>query len=653
MISFKNILGASITVCLVAIATTSVAEEWKANEKKLSELYSGKAYSPYADRTFPERPLWGDSHLHTSLSMDAGGFGNRLDPRQAYRFARGEEVVASSGQKVRLSRPLDWLAVTDHSDGMGFITDTLSASPLVTKYEQGARWSKGFRAGGQEAVQTTLDLITTFSQGKVNPEMFANYSPGSRRYATIWDGVIDAAEEFNDPGEFTAFIGFEWTSLVKGGNMHRNVIFRDNGDRARQVVPYTTQAPIGSTDPLDLYKYLEDYEEKTNGAVLAIAHNGNLSNGIMFPVDAQYTGKKIDKFYVEQRDKWERNYEITQIKGDGEAHPFLSPNDEFADYGTWDVGNLDLSEKKTNDMLQYEYAREALKNGLVLEKKLGTNPYKFGIAGATDSHTSLATAEEENFFGKHSGVEPAPERMTHPFMKNENGELLTWQMVASGYTAVWAHENTRASLFDAMDRKEIYATTGTRMVVRFFGGWNYTESDMKSREPAFNGYEKGVPMGGDLTPPPKGKKAPNFMVYALRDPIGANLDRIQIVKGWLDSKGKTHEKVYDVAWSGDRKPDAKGKLPAVGNTVDIKSATWANTIGASELATVWTDPDFDPAESAFYYVRVLEIPTPPWYAYDAFRYGIDIPKDAAKSQQERGYTSPIWYTPEKTKMTKK
>jgi len=642
----KKYILSFLAIFLIAITTTSMAEEWKHNEEKLSDLYPGKAYSPYANRAFPERPLWGDSHVHTSLSMDAGGFGNRLDPRQAYRFARGEEVIASSGQEVRLSRPLDWLVVTDHSDGMGFITDTLSASPLVTRYEQGARWSKGFRAGGQDAVQTTLDLITTFSQGKVDPEMFANYSPGSRRYSTIWDGVIDAAEEFNDPGQFTAFIGFEWTSLAKGANLHRNVIFRDNGDRARQVVPYTTQAPVGSADPLDLYKYLENYEAKTNGSVLAIAHNGNLSNGIMFPVDAQYTGKKIDKFYVEQRDKWERNYEITQIKGDGEAHPFLSPDDEFADYGTWDVGNLDLSEKKTNDMLANEYAREALKNGLLLEKQLGTNPYKFGIAGATDTHTSLATAGENNFFGKHSGVEPSPERMTHPFMKNENGELLTWQMVASGYTAVWAHENTRASLFDAMDRKEIYATTGTRMMVRFFGGWDYTEADVNSREPAFYGYEKGVPMGGDLTPLPKGEKTPSFMVYALRDTYGANLDRIQIVKGWLDSNGKTHEKVYDVAWSDDRKPDAKGKLPLVGNTVDVKYATWTNSIGDSELGTIWTDPDFDPNESAFYYARVIEIPTPPWYVYDASRYEIDIPKDAPKSQQERAYTSPIWYTPE-------
>ncbi len=629
---------------LVAFALPAAAQEFQANEAQLSNLYTGKAYSPYAKRTFPERPLWGEHHLHTSLSLDAGGFGNRVGLRDAYRLARGEEIMASSGQPVRLARPLDWLAITDHSDGMGFTSDVIAALPIVTKYEQGARWSKGFNAGGQEAVDTTLDLIQTFAQAKMDPEMFANYSPGSRRYATIWDDVINAAEEFNDPGRFTTFIGFEWTSLVKGANMHRNVIFRDNGDRARQVVPYTTFAPVGSIDPLDLYKYLENYEAKTNGSAMAFAHNGNLSNGIMFPVDAQYSGRKIDKFYVEQRAKWERMYEITQIKGDGEAHPFLSPDDEFADYGTWDVGNLDLSEAKTNDMLAGEYAREALKSGLVLEAKLGTNPYKFAISGATDSHTSLPTAEEDNFFGKHTGYEPSPERLTHPFMKNKNGEIFSWQQVASGYTGVWAKENTRASLFDAMDRKETYATTGPRMMVRFFGGWDYTKQDLNSRQPAFAGYSKGVPMGGDLTAAPDGK-SPSFMVFALRDPIGANLDRVQIIKGWLDGDGNTHEKVYDVAWSDGREIGGDGHLPPVGNTVDVANANWTNTIGKAELGTVWTDPDFDASQRAFYYVRVLEIPTPPWYVYDAFRFGVDIPKDAPTSQQERAYTTPIWYTP--------
>ena len=640
-----RIIWACIAICLCAIATTAVAQEMQTDEEALSKVFSEDPYSPFAGRTFPDRPLWGDTHLHTSLSFDAGAFGNRLDPRAAYRFARGEEIISTTGQPLRLARPLDWLAITDHSDGMGFTNDALASSPFVTKYEQGARWSEGFRAGGQEAVEATLNMIQTFSQGKMDPEMMANYSPGSRRYATLWDKVINEAERFNNPGEFTAFIAFEWTSLVKGANMHRNVIFRDNGDRARQIVPYTTAPPIGSADPLDLFKYLESYERKTNGAVMALAHNGNLSNGIMFPVDRQYTGKKIDKFYVEQRAKWERIYEITQIKGDGEAHPFLSPDDEFADYGTWDVGNLDVSEAKTDDMLAYEYAREALKNGLVLEKKLGTNPYKFGFTGATDSHTSLSTAEENNFFGKHTGYEPSSERLSHPFMITENGEIYAWQMVASGITAVWARENTRASIFDAMDRKEIYATTGPRIGVRFFGGWSFSTDDLANREPASRGYDKGVPMGSDLPSRPEGAKAPTFMVYALRDVIGANLDRIQIVKGWMDRAGKTHEKVYNVAWSDDRKLGPDGKLPPVGNTVDIATATWANSIGAAELLTIWTDPDFDSAESAFYYARVLEIPTPPWYAYDAKHYGSEIPADAPRSQQERAYTSPIWYTP--------
>ncbi len=643
----KKVIIFTFSMLLLGAVVAAAQTEggMQVDEEQLSDIISDKPYSPFAGRTFPSRPLWGDSHLHTSSSFDAGGFGNRLPPSVAYRFARGEEVISTSGQPIRLARPLDWLAITDHSDGMGFIGDVLAASPLVTKYDQGARWSRGFRTGGEDAVNATLDMIEVFAAGKVNPEMFANYSPGARRFAVLWDDVINDAEKFNDPGEFTAFIAYEWTSLVKGANLHRNIIFRDGGDRARQVVPFTTFRPMGSTDPLDLYKYLEDYEAKTNGAVMAFAHNGNLSNGVMFPVDAQYTGKKIDKFYVEQRAKWERIYEITQIKGDGETHPFLSPDDEFADYMTWDVGNLVVSEAKTNDMLAYEYAREALKNGLVLESKLGTNPYKFGFTGATDSHTSLSTAEENNFWGKHAGYEPSPKRLTHPFMKTEHGQIFAWQMVASGITAVWAHENTRASIFDAMDRKEIYATTGPRIRVRFFGGWEYNDADLTSRQPAVHGYDKGVPMGGDLPALPEGAKAPNFLVFALRDVIGGNLDRIQIIKGWLDSKGKTHEKVYDVVWAGKRKPGADGKLPPVGNTVDLKSASWTNTIGASELATVWTDPDFDPAESAFYYARILEIPTPPWYAYDAARFGVKIPKDAPKSQQERAYTSPIWYTP--------
>lgn len=362
-------------------------------------------------------------------------------------------------------------------------------------------------------------------------------------------------------------------------------------------------------------------------------------------MDAQYTGRKLDKLYVEQRAKWERMHEITQIKGDGETHPFLSPDDEFSDYGTWDFGNLDLSVAKTDDMLAGEYAREALKNGLALEEKFGTNPYKFGVIGGTDSHTSLPTADDDNYFGKVSTDEPSADRISRTFLKTKQGEIFNWQQVASGFTAVWAKENTRESLFDAMDRKEVYATTGPRMTVRLFGGWSYVAADLNSRQPAVRGYEKGVPMGGDLTNAPAGK-SPTFMAYAVRDPNGANLDRVQIIKGWLDKGGKTHEKVYDVAWSGDRKISRKGELPPVGNTVDVNNANWTNTIGETELGTVWTDPDFDPTQKAFYYVRVLEIPTPPWYLYDAFRYGVAIPSGAPTSHQERAYTTPIWYTPE-------
>ena len=636
---------ATTGVALVAVSSAALAQDAGA-EKPRPDAYPGKAYSPYAKRSFPTRPLWGDSHVHTALSMDAGLFGNRLGPEEAHQFARGDEVMASSGQPVKLSRPLDWVLVADHSDGLGMIQDVAAAAPEIMRSEQGRRWAAGMKAGGAEGVKAALDLITTFSNAKMDPEMFANYSPGSNKYKSIWQRAVDAAEKYNDPGHFTALLGFEWTSLVKGANMHRNVIFRDGPQQAKRIVPYTTQAPVGSPDPLDLYKWMESYEEKTGGSTLALAHNGNLSNGIMFPIDAQYSGRKLDKHYVEQRAKWEPLYEVTQIKGDGEAHQVLSPDDSFADFEHWDVGNLDLSEAKTDEMLAGEYAREALKRGLVLEQRLGTNPYKFGMIGSTDTHTSLATAEEDNFFGKHTGYEPSPERMTHPFMKTDKGVLYSWQQSASGLAAVWAHENTRESIFDAMARKEVYATTGPRMSVRLFGGWKFTDADLSSRQLAFLGYEKGVPMGGDLRAR-EGDSGPNFLVYALRDPIGANLDRVQIVKGWLDADGETHERVYDVAVSGGRAIEDGRCATPVGNTVDIEHASWTNTIGASELATVWADPDFDAAQSAFYYVRVLEIPTPRWVVYDAYRFGVAIPDGATTILQERAYSSPIWYTPAK------
>ncbi len=420
------------------------------------------------------------------------------------------------------------------------------------------------------------------------------------------------------------------------------MLYRDGSDLARRMLPYTTSE---SFNPEDLWTWMETYEAETGGDVLALAHNGNLSNGLMFPVETNpKTGEPLTGDYAKRRATWEPLYEVTQIKGDGETHPFLSPNDEFADYETWDKANLGPVVKE-DWMLQYEYAREALKNGLKLEASLGANPYKFGMVGSTDSHTALATAEEENFFGKHSGLEPEAHRWEHVVGEFGDVRIVGWEMAASGYAGVWATENTREAIFDAMERKEVYATTGPRMTVRFFGGWDFVDADANTRLPAQTGYTKGVPMGGDLSSAPEGA-APSFLVAAAKDAYSGNLDRIQIVKGWLDADGATQEKVHDVVWSGDRQPGADGTLPSVGDTVDVATASWTNTIGAPELITVWRDPDFDPALSAFYYARVLEIPTPRWTAYDAMRFGVTMPEDVPMIGQERAYTSPIWYTPE-------
>jgi hypothetical protein len=639
----KKAITLSVTLMMAMPAMAS--DVGTPNTEVLKGIYPGKTYSPYAQRSFPSKVYWGDTHLHTGLSLDAGLFGNILGHADAYKLARGEEIKSSTGLPVKLSRPLDWLVIADHSDMMGIAADIQKGSPNILADQKGKEWHEGFKKGGQAAAEAAFDLITNFSQMTVPEKLVKDYSPGSKVYNSLWNDIINTADKYNDPGRFTALIGYEWTSVPKGFNLHRNVILRDDKTRAGQVLPLTTQPPTGTQNPLDLYAWLENYEKKTGGHALAISHNGNLSNGWMFPVEDTYAGGKVDKNYVELRAKWEPLYEMTQIKGDGETHTKLSPNDEFADYGTWDKGNLDLTELKKDEMLEREYARSALKLGLQLETKLGTNPYKFGMVGATDSHTALPTAEEENFFGKSTSVEPSKTRIEHPFVKSKLGAIEGYELLASGYQGVWAMENTREAIFDAMERKETSATTGPRIPVRFFGGWEYTDEDLRSRAPAFRGYEKGVPMGGDLSKAPEGKKAPTFMVYALRDPIGANLDRIQIVKGWMDEKGKTYEKVYDVTWSGDRKPDANGKLPAVGNTVDLEAANWTNTIGASELATVWTDPDFDKNQKAFYYARVLEIPTPTWVVYDMVRFGTKAPKEAKLIHQERAYTSPIWYKP--------
>ncbi|MCT4623580.1 MAG: DUF3604 domain-containing protein, partial [Schleiferiaceae bacterium] len=540
---------------------------------------SESASSGYATKVY-----FGDTHLHTELSMDAGAFGNRIGLDEAYKFAKGEEVTASSGLTAKLSRPLDFLVVADHSDGMGLFQALFNKEDWIMEYDQGKRWSKMIEEGN--GAEAAIELIKAFSQGEM--EMDPN-DPKLQRQ--VWDMTVDAAERHNDPGNFTAFIGYEWTSLIAGNNLHRVVIYRDNEDKARPHIPFTNGQ---SSDPEDLWTDLENYEAETGGQVLAIPHNGNLSNGIMF-METAVDGRAFDKAYADRRIQWEPLYEITQIKGDGETHPFLSPNDEFADYETWDFGNLDLSAVKTDDMLQGEYARSALKLGLKIKSQVGTNPYKFGFIGSTDSHTTLATGEDNNFYGKASNVEPSKERWNHPFVTSELASIMTWQTVASGYAAVWASDNTREALFDAMRRKETYGTTGSRMQIRFFGGWEFSETDLNG-DWVKTGYEKGVPMGGDMT---NGlNKTPSFLIHALMDPEFGSLDRVQVVKGWMNADGSLDEKVYDVVWAGDRQMDENGKVPTVGNSVNLEDGSWDNSIGATELSQVWTDPDFDPALEA-------------------------------------------------------
>ncbi|MBK7275473.1 MAG: DUF3604 domain-containing protein [Betaproteobacteria bacterium] len=635
-------LAAAIAGVLALPTSASAQADAGAPDKaKLEKVHPSKpGYSPYAGRTFPTLPLFGDTHLHTSYSLDAGAFGARLTPKDAYRFARGEEITSNTGQPVKLSRPLDFLVVADHSDGMGFFPQLMGGDPEVLATPQGRKWYDQIK-GGQGA-EAAMDIIASFSGNKM-PKGFP--TPGTPAYRNAWQETIKAAEAYNEPGRFTAFIGYEWTA---GGssNLHRNVVFRGNGAQAGLVEPFTTLPPLGSGDPVDLWKWMAATEQKTGTEVLAIAHNGNVSNGLMFPVVETF-GKKLDRDYVQTRARWEPLYEVTQTKGTGEAHPFLSPNDEFANFELWDKGNLDGTATKAKDMLEFEYARSALKNGLKLEEQLGTNPYKFGMIGSSDAHNGLAALEEDNFFGKTAPQEPSPERMTKAFIDNQKTgvKVMDWEVGASGYAAVWATENTREAIFDAMKRRETYATTGPRMAVRFFGGWDFTPADANNRMPAVIGYAKGVPMGGDLKSAPQGK-SPTFLVAALKDAIGANLDRIQVVKGWVDKEGKTQERVYDVAVSGGRKIEADGRAKApVGNTVDIENATWANSIGAPELITVWKDPQFDARQRAFYYARVIEIPTPRWTAYDAKRFGIKPLPGTTLVLQERAYTAPIWYTP--------
>jgi len=624
-----------IPALALLVCSAAFAMEYHYGEEALEKTLYKKEFSPYVGRSYPTRVLWGDQHLHTQISVDAGTM-CRLGQEDAYRFARGEEVTSTTGVSAKLSRPLDWRVIADHAEMYGLMPKLLTGDPNVLANKEGKRWYDALKSGDkQKMFATAMEIVVALN--KPDP-------PFDTRNIVrdAWREYTALADKYNEPGRFSAIIGYEYTT--RGGfNLHRNVLFRGDTSMANQMLPFSQ---FDSQNPEDLWKALDDFEKRSGADVLAIPHNGNLSNGLMFSVETN-DGKPLTREIAALRAALEPIVEVTQIKGDGEAHPFLSPNDEFADYETWDNANLDGTEVKKKAMLQYEYARSALKIGLQLEKKLGVNPFKVGMAGGTDAHTALSAIEENNFFGKHPGVEPSPKRWENVVIKSSLDDSLTtvgWQQAAGGITAVWATENTREAIFDAMVRKETYATTGPRITVRLFGGWEFARKDAMSRMPAGIGYEKGVPMGGDLYSAPAGK-SPSFLVAAMKDPYSGNLDRIQIIKGWMHAKGKTHEKVYDVVWAGNRKPGKNGKLPPVGNTVDVKNATWTNTIGTPELITVWKDPDFDPKQHAFYYARIIEIPTPRWTAYEAKRFGIKMPKEVPMVTQERAYTSPIWYNP--------
>lgn len=576
---------------------------------------------------------WGDTHLHTNYSADAFGFGNlTVSPDEAYRLARGEEVTATSGLSAKLRRPLDFLVVADHAEYIGVFPRLAKGGSTEGVWEQGKRWSDLLKAGDvNKAMYEFFDILRAGGASSPEPPELVK---------SIWQDVVRTADRFNDPGHFTALIGYEWSSTPSGDNLHRNVIFRDGADKVLQVVPFSA---LDSTDPEKLWAYLKGYELKTGGQVLAIPHNGNLSNGRMF-LPQTFSGQPFTASYARERMRWEPVYEVTQTKGTSETHPTLSPTDEFAGFELWDTTNVQGAVRKTPAMLQTEYARKALKDGLQLEQKLGANPFKFGMIGSTDSHNGLSTMAEDNFFGKMPHSEPSAGRYALPLAQVKQTQW-NWQIGASGLAAVWAKENTRASIFDAIRRREVYATTGSRIQLRVFGGWNFGTADVMRPDYVNIGYKKGVPMGGDLMRH-AGAKAPSFMIVAAKDPDDANLDRAQVIKGWVDAKGGTHEKIYDVAVSGGRKVDPKtGKLSAVDSTVNLADASYTNSIGAPELATIWTDPDFDPDQRAFYYVRVLEIPKPRWTAYDAKFFKVKMPANIPMIVQDRAFSSPIWYNP--------
>ena len=649
---------------LIAIPALFISACDKPQEKQTQAPATEVAKTETVAKTAAELPTpnplrnlyWGDTHLHSSYSPDAFLMGNQTaDPDTAYHYAKGYPVIHPYHRaRIQIGTPLDFLVLSDHGEFMGVIPNILKGNPLVANTETGKRYRKMFEEG--KAIEVFGELIAQVNKvAPINPEL------GNEEVSrSVWGEIMAAADRHNEPGKFTAFMGWEWSSTPGGANLHRVVVMRDGKEKGQEFIPYTS---LDSDKPEDLWKWLDSTSARTGAHFIAIPHNSNISQGLMFPLQDS-EGNVISKEYAATRMKWEPVMEMTQIKGDSETHPNLSPTDEFADYETYDhlittegaearnmfsdgfLGQLSEQDRElVMKNMQHvakagDYARSALKRGLVIEDRIGANPYKVGMIGSTDSHTAMASAEENNFHGKMA-LDSTPESKKEDILPGTPG----WDMGAAGLVAVYAEQNTRESIFNSMHRKEVYATTGPRIQLRFFGGWDYLASDVSASDRVAIGYKKGVPMGGDLSKAPAGK-APSFMITAMKDPVDANLDRIQVVKGWVDKEGMPQEKVFDVALADGRTVGADGKVAPVGNTVDLKTGKYTNTIGDAQLATLWTDPEFDPSLRAFYYVRVLQIPTPRHTLFDTIALGID-PKESGNPAtiQERAYSSPIWYTP--------
>lgn len=604
----------------------------------------------------PTQLYWGDTHLHTSYSFDAFlNLNDSADPDTAFRWARDLPVIHPyHGARVRIGTPLDFLVVSDHAEAMGVLR------AIVNHQEEFGELS-GWDAIRRWASVTTIRLAMWAGYGSAvfkdllplklehwgsnpvldpgNPPMNSSLGDVNPTVVTSWNETIDAAEAHNDPGRFTALLGWEWSSIPAGANLHRVVITPDGRERAAQYMPYGSDQ---SQYPEDLWAWLEKTAASTGSQFIAIPHNSNISKGYMF-AETTLRGEPITAEYVRTRRLWEPVTEITQLKGDSETHPSLSPDDPFADFEPFEF-------YLQQDWEPYraavgDFIRPALGRGLQLGRQGVGNPYQFGLIGSTDAHTGLSSAEEENFWGKMA-YDSIPGNKTSGAV----GDIKAtgWDMSASGMAAVWATENTRQGIFDAMKRREVYATTGPRISLRLFAGWNFAAADAESPDLAALGYAGGVPMGGELGRTPEAGTGPagiKLLISAMKDPKGANLDRVQVIKGWVAADGSSREKIFDVAWSGERLPQPDGSLPPVGSTVDEAGASYTNAIGAAQLATVWEDPEFNPEQSAFYYVRVLQIPTPRHSLYDAVALQIPPPAQHKASIQERAYSSPIWYTP--------